>query len=370
MPENNLTDTQAAQSEAHDVRSVIITDRKFAYEYFGSIRDLLAGLSERKVETILVLEPETGIDPLLWPQTNIVEHPFLRLPLLWKRNYRDLTERLDKFRPTVVHCLGPKKIALARTVSRYFKIPAVVSLNSATLPRAAVSKIRTAFKAVIVPSESIAGQIRKKHSRISHLVKRIRFGVFVDRDCACFSQNGRIPSLITVADMDRFQDFEPLLSAIRHLAVDGYEFLAVLMGRGRAEKKIKEFITGVGLTQTVNMAEQTRPLQAILRGADIYIHLNPVNGFSQILIEAASAGLAVTADKSDMGKLLSTGKTAMFFDPSDELSIYAAIQKLLDRRELARDIARGLQSYIRDNHGLSNMTEELVKIYSADKSAL
>ncbi|MCD4830983.1 MAG: glycosyltransferase [Anaerohalosphaeraceae bacterium] len=369
MSDDNFTNTDSvepAEAGKHSPRPVVIVDGKFAYNQFAAIRDFLFGLCAQGIETAFVLPPDTGIDRQLWPRTEIIDYPLLKLPLLWKQNHKSLTDRLEKFKPTVVHCFGTTKIALAKSMSEHFNIPAILSLNSAVLPRGAISKIKTGFIAVIAPSQSIAENLRKNHGKISHLVKHIKFGTFVDESCTCFNLQNQLPSMITVSSLDKFQDAEPLLSALRHLAVDGNEFLAVLMGKGKAKKKIKEFVRAVGLGQTVNLAEETRPLQSIFRGADIYIHLDSVGGYSQMLTEAGSAGLAVAARKSDMGGLLNAGQTAIFFDQTDELSIYSTLQKLLNNRAMARNIAMELQNHLRDNHSISDMMNEFVKIYTTN----
>jgi len=61
--------------------------------------------------------------------------------------------------------------------------------------------------------------------------------------------------------------------------------------------------------------------------------------------------------------LIIEGKTAVVFDPDDELSIYNCLRQLFDRREFARQLARGAQQYLRENYSVSKMISSTLQIY-------
>jgi len=61
--------------------------------------------------------------------------------------------------------------------------------------------------------------------------------------------------------------------------------------------------------------------------------------------------------------LIIEDQTAVVFDPDDELSIYGSLQQLFNRREWARQLARGAQEYLRANHTVSNMISSTLRTY-------
>ena len=73
--------------------------------------------------------------------------------------------------------------------------------------------------------------------------------------------------------------------------------------------------------------------------------------------------MAVAACKGGVDDLIIEEQTAVVFDPGDELSIYSSLQRLFDRRELARQIAGGAQEYLRENHTVSNMITSTLRTY-------
>lgn len=351
------------QSGTEVIRPLLVSDSEMVQRFYSPLRHLLFGFEAQGIACCVVVPPNSQIESFLWPGIEIIEYPALRFPLFYRQNRRRLFSRIEKFKPTIIHCLGTARAFLARTIGRTFNIPVVVMINSSRQNFLRRWVINKGFSAVIAPSERIAEMFKKQNSKIAALVKQINTGTFVDDTCACFSRPGRIPGMVMVRDFLRFDDLEPSLNALRHLAVDGYEFLVVLMGGGPAEHKIRNFIRSVGLAHTVNISPEMKPLRAVFLGTDIFIQSYITEGLDPAMVEAASAGTAIAADKNNADGLLQNN-TAVFFDSRDELSIYSALQKLLDDRDMARKLASAGQDYLRSNNTVSSMIAELLKIYS------
>ena len=350
-------------NETDGIRPLLVSDTETVQRFCAPLRHLLFGFEAQGVSSCVVVPPNSQIESFLWPGIEIIEHPALRFPLFYRQNRRRLISRIEKFRPTIVHCLGTARARLAKTIGQTFNVPAVVTINSSKQNFLRRQTISTGFSTVIAPSERIAELFKKQNSKIAALVKQVNIGIFVDETCACFSRPGRIGSMVMVSDFLRFDDLEPLLGAVRHLAVDGYEFLVVLMGSGPAEHKIRNFIRGVGLSHTVSISPEIRPMREVFRGADVFIQPYVTERLEPALIEAASAGAAIATDKNNADNLLQNNTTAIFFDSRDELSIYSALQKLLDDKQLAKTLASAAQNYLRNNNTVSSMVDQLLEIY-------
>jgi glycosyltransferase involved in cell wall biosynthesis len=350
-------------SETDGIRPLLVSDTETVQRFCAPLRHLLFGFESQGIPSSVIVPPNSHIESFLWPGIEIIEHPALKLLLFYRQNRKILISRIEKFKPTIVHCLGTARAQLGKTISQIFNIPAVITINSSRHSFSRSRIINAGFSTIIAPSERIAEVFKKKNSKVAALVKQVNIGTFVDETCACFSRSERICSMIMMSDFIRFDNLEPLLGAVRHLAVDGYEFLVVLMGSGPAEKDIRKFIRGVGLAHTVNISPQIRPLREVFRGADIFIQPYVIERLDPALIEAASAGAAIATDKNNADDLLQNNTTAIFFDSRDELSIYSALQKLLDDKQLSRTLAAAAQNYLRNNHSVSSMVDELLEIY-------
>ncbi|GAI57350.1 unnamed protein product, partial [marine sediment metagenome] len=163
--------------------------------------------------------------------------------------------------------------------------------------------------------------------------------------------------------LDNADDFENLFNAVRHLMIDGYEFMMIVSGGGRAEGQLRKLLAALGLLQTVTIVPRLRPWRSVLATGDIFIQPQPSSTFNILLLEAMSVGSAVAACQGGVDDLIIEGQTAVIFDPNDELSIVGVLQRLLDRRDFARKIAKSAQEYLRQNHTVSKMISATLATY-------
>jgi glycosyltransferase involved in cell wall biosynthesis len=94
--------------------------------------------------------------------------------------------------------------------------------------------------------------------------------------------------MVTAHPMDNENDFKKLFGAVKHLAIDGYEFMLVITGGGKAEKQIWRLITSLGLSQIVTIVPRLEMLRSVLAAGDIFIQPVPRNTFNPLLLEAMS----------------------------------------------------------------------------------
>ncbi len=143
----------------------------------------------------------------------------------------------------------------------------------------------------------------------------------------------------------------------------GYLFMLVITGGGRAEKQVWKLLTARGLSQIVTIVPRLEMLRPVLAAGDIFIQPRPSDTFNPLLLEAMSVGAAVAGCKGGVDDLIIEDETAVVFDPADELSIYNTLRRLFDRRELAQQIAKAAQQYLRENYTVSNMISSTLQAY-------
>jgi glycosyltransferase involved in cell wall biosynthesis len=268
-----------------------------------------------------------------------------------------------KFKPTVLHCCSISKALLTKQLSYLLDVPYILTFNS--LRKYLFTPFISAdhCAALIAPSTVIAEHLMRTHQRLAERIIQINVGVFVEDTCACFADTARVASMVVARPGDNLSDLEPLLNAVKHLAVDGYEFVLVITGTGRAERKLHQLIKALGLSQIVTTVGNIQPLRAVFAGADIFINPQPGNRFNQQLLEAMSVGMAVAACSGGVDDLLIDEQTALLFEPDDELSVYSCLQRLLDKREFARQIAMAAQNHLREHHSVSKMVTSITQTY-------
>jgi glycosyltransferase involved in cell wall biosynthesis len=354
------------------LRPVLIVSEHTVFEYSISLERLLVGLADESIPVALVCPPNCDMASVVSGVVEVIRHPSLNLPLMGHLNTKGLVEQLTRLKPTVLHCLCESRAGLTKKLARQLDLPYVLSVNSLQqrwksfayqrqIHPLSISSNHCAK--IIVPTKSIADNVVKLYPRYAEQVEQINIGTFAGESNRCFSEPSRLPSMVIAHPFGHVDEFENLFGALRHLTIDGYEFMTVVIGSGRAEKQMRRLLAALGLLQIVTIVPRLKPWRSVVGAGDIFIQPVAGSAFNPLLLEAMSVGAAIAACKGGVDDLVIEEKTAVVFDPLDEHSIIRCLQRLLDRRELARQIARGAQEYLRENHSVSNMISSTLRTY-------
>jgi len=350
-------------ADRQSLRVGLIVSQRSVSEYPLSLERLLVGLADESIPVALVCPPGCDIGSMTLGAADVIRHPPIDLPLAERLGRRALAERLVEFKPTVLHCLCEGKASLAKRLAHRMDLPYVLTVNSLQR-RWGLSSVSARHCAkIIVPAPSIAANIAKVYPHFADRIEQINIGTFVAEGSACFSELARIATIVLAHPLDNADDFENLFSAVRHMILDGYEFMMLVMGGGRAESQVRRLLAALDLLRTVTVVPRLRPWRSVLAAGDIFIQPVVSSAFNPFLLEAMSVGAAVAACRGGVDDLIIEDKTAVVFDPNDELSIIRTLQRLLDRRELARKIAKAAQEYLRENHSVSKMISATLRTY-------
>jgi len=347
----------------NSVRLVLLVDRDTVNDFASVLRHIMAGLLEDSCPIALVCPIDADVDSIVSPAVEVIRYPLFKMPLFKPQNKKAVLAAVTKFAPTILHCYSDSRIRLTKYLSKQLNIPYVLTFNSIRKFLFAPFISANHCGALIASSQVIAEHIKRAYPNLAERVSRINIGAFAEDISACFSDTTRIICMVVAQQIGNPSDFEPLLNAVKHLAVDGYEFVLVITGTGPGEKKLHKMVGALGLSQIITTVGDIQPLRSVFAGADIFIAPQPSRRCNLRLLEAMSVGMAVAACRGGVDDFVIEDKTAAFFEPNDELSTYSCLQKLFDKREFAKQIAQAAQSHIREHHSVSNMVASLIQSY-------
>ena len=347
------------------LRPALLLDAAAVARFAPLLRRLLVGFASEGYASAMICPPQCDTSTIVSPLVETIPYPVFQLPIFARQNWQMLVDRLGEFEPTVLHCMSLGRSNLASHVAEELDIPYVLTFHTAHIGwhKPVVSPLRCA--AITASTAAAAERLRKAYPSISDRIVHVSDGTFVEDTCACFIEPGRVPSLVVAQPLDRMEHFEALLGAVRQLVVNGYKLILAIVGDGPAGHAVHRTIVQSGLALCVTMTGDIRPLRSIFAGADIFVQTRPADEGHTNLLEAMGVGLAVACNRQGADDFTVEDRSAVFFDPRDELSIYKSLQKLLDDRDFARRIAAAGQEYLRRNHSVSRMVEELIRIYTA-----
>jgi glycosyltransferase involved in cell wall biosynthesis len=347
-------------------RLALIASQRTLFEYSAFLERLLVGLADESIPVVLVCPPDCEVDAVVSGIAQVIRHPVFELPFTEHLNRKILVEQLAEFEPAILHCLCESNASLTMHLAGELGLPYVLTVNSLRKQWSRLPISQEHCARIIVPAKSIAESVAKTYPQFADRTRQINIGTFVQEKNNCFSNPSRLASVVVVpadGELDNVDDFENLFNAVRHLMIDRYEFMVVVVGEGRAEKQLRKLLTTLDLLQIVTIVGRLKPWHSVFAAGDIFIQPQPTSSFNPLLVEAMSVGAAVAACKGGVDDLIIENQTAVVFDPNDELSIKSTLQELFDKREFARKIAKEAQNYLRENHTVSKMISGMLQSY-------
>ena len=359
-----MTDAQTKPKDSEiPFRPALIIDKPEMKNYQACLQHLFVGLAEESFQSALICPPDAGASSVLCPSVELIYHPLLKIPLFRNQNRRSVLEKLNKYKPTVLHCFSSTKARLTRYLAETMNIPFLLTYNTSTHSKLSRVANSANCASLLALSGQIAADLESAFKNFKGSIEQLNTGTFVEDDCACFSAQATVRSMIIAQPLTNANDFKGLLNAVRHLVIDGYEFILAIIGKGSAEREIHRMIKKLGLSQVVTVVPEIEPLRSVFAGADIFIQPHSRPEFNSPLLEAMGVGLVVASSHNGSEDLLVENETTVFFDPYDELSVYSCLHNLLDNRDFARQIARNGQQFLRENYTVSGMIDSLKKYY-------
>ncbi|MBN2020074.1 MAG: glycosyltransferase family 4 protein [Sedimentisphaerales bacterium] len=362
MADKQMT-TESEAKAPKQPKVALIATRRIVTNYSLYLKHLLAGLADESVPALLVCPPGLDVDSIVPPAVEVVRHPAIDIPFLERHNRNLLLNRLAGFRPDLLHCLCETNAALVRWLARRLDLNYILNINS-IIPRFQYIPISTArCAAVIAPARTIAEHLAVAHPKLSDRIRQINIGTFVANATACFSHTDRLPGIVVAYPPDDHSEIDNLFKSFHRLAIENYEFMVALVGAGRDEKQLRKKLRATGLLRIVTLVPRLPGFESAMSAADIFIVPRPSQSFNSLLLSAMSAGSAVAACKGGVDDPIMENKTAMTFNPDDQLSIYNCLRRLFDSRELSRQVAADAQDHLRSNYLVSVMVSSTLALY-------
>jgi len=345
------------------LRVALIASGRTVCEYSMFLQRLLVGLADESVPVALVCPALHNVASAFTGTAEVINHPVFDLPLMGRLNIRLLIERLGKFKPTVLHCLCESHASLTAQLARRLDLPYVLSVNSLQKRRSSLVVSSPHCVRIITPAKSIADNLTGLFQDYAELIEQINMGTFAAETSGCFSRPSRLATIVMAHSSGKIDECENVFSAVRHLLIDGYEFMMVVTAGGRAERQLWKLLAALDLLSVVTLVPRLMPWRLVAPAGDIFIRPRPNDAFEPLLLEAMSVGTAVAGCRGGVDDLIVENQTAVVFNPDDELSIMRTLQRLLDRREFAGQLARSAREYVKENYTVSGMVAAMFGVY-------
>ncbi|MBN1974426.1 MAG: glycosyltransferase family 4 protein [Sedimentisphaerales bacterium] len=382
-------DSENVQKKSNRI-ALIASEHTFS-QYPVFLKHLLIGLADESIPAALVCPQRCNVESLVIGAVEIIRYPVLELPFAGYFNNKLLLEQLMKFKPTILHCLCESQAEETKYLAESLNLPYVLMVNSLhkhfSISSSAGKNLPISHvhcKKIITPMASITSNYTKTYPHYADIVQQVNHGTFTTVKTSCFSQTANYITIVMAYPASYCENIENIFNSIRHLKIDGYEFMIFLISSdslhprlsfftkrsvfpaavSKTENQLWKLLNALDLARFVTMVPSKITWRKVLASGDIFIYPCPCYVFNSILLEAMSVGTAIAAAPGGVDDLIIADETAVIFDNFDEPGIMQTLRKLIVRPEFARQIAKNAQQYVKRNHSVSNMIAQILQIYN------
>jgi glycosyltransferase involved in cell wall biosynthesis len=156
-----------------------------------------------------------------------------------------------------------------------------------------------------------------------------------------------------------------LLQAIKRLQKTGKKNLTCLVvGSGRQEAELKEFVYKAGLNGQVRFLGYRRDISDLLGLMDMLVIPSLRESFGLVAIEAMAMKVPVIASRiGGLEEIVAHEKTGLLVTPSDPMALAEAIRKLADNPAIRRRMGEAGRRRVVDNFGIETTVRETEGLY-------
>ena len=169
------------------------------------------------------------------------------------------------------------------------------------------------------------------------------------------------PVFISVGTVFPQKGFDRLLKVHQRLLDEGFPHLVKIVGDGYDFENIKNLISELQITETVEMTGFTDNPYPAVKNADFYILSSRYEGFPTVLFEAVTLKKNIIATEvSGVREILENGKLGLIVENSEE-GIYEGMKKALTHPESFDVYGETLKTYSMP-FTLENSVQSIIKI--------
>ena len=365
-----------------DMKSLCVAHIELGAHLYGGAQQvlyLLGELSKTEVRSVLICPEHSAVGDAARAAGIEVEAIPYRGDLDWRAAKR-IGKILTRHQVDLVHVHSRRGADIwGGLAARKLGLPCVLSRRVDNHERAwAVAAKYRLYDHVIAISEGIRdvliadGVAPDKVSCVRSAVDWERFQQPADK--AGLTARFDLPEDATVigiaAQLIPRKGHDVLLEALSDLIPRWPNLYLLVMGKGPSESAISEQTRTLNLSRHVHLVGFVEDLDYVLPSLDFLVHPARSEGLGVVLLQAASAGIAVIAcDAGGMPEAVIDQQTGLLVPPGDAAALKIAIERLLSEPERAETFGAKGRDRMLASFSLSAMAKGNVNVYRAVMAA-
>ncbi len=330
-----------------------------------TLEPVAIGLIDELVELLVICPQAADCSGLPAPPVEVVRYGRLRRWPFRGRTIDWLAGEIKSRKVQLLHALDASGVHLTRELARRTDLPYLISSYALGDARRLGGLDDHLLAAVLAASQAIRSEFLAGRGASAEKIRLVRPGVYQVQRPTCFSEPDRSVAIIAGGNMDHFGAFEAVLRTFVELRRRQYDCVFFLIGKGRAEKRLREQAKQLRLRQEVTFVDRQpgRQMPGIFKAADVFISPTSSREVDTWALLAMAAGVPVLAAADGVCDFLIDQRTAVCFKQGNSAELTAKLTALLDDRDAARRLAADALAYTREHHSPADMVAALRDIY-------
>jgi glycosyltransferase involved in cell wall biosynthesis len=172
----------------------------------------------------------------------------------------------------------------------------------------------------------------------------------------------------SVANYKRHKGVELLIRAVAGLVdpADRARLRLVLVGEGPLRSELEQLILDLELADVVILNGREHEARSVYGAFDVFAFASEAEGFPNVVLEAAAAGLPIVATPAGgTVEIVTQGETGLLVPIGDEGALVAALRSLIDDPAERQRLGAAAQREVLRRYGGDRMIEEFAALYRA-----
>jgi len=360
---------QSSDDPAEPLRLALLIDKEALQRIGPIVYRLCIGLVDQAVQATLIL-PE-GIDPQTLPfSINTLTYRQSFWPWQSARATRQLADELSAAQPQLIHCLTGSTTHICRKLSDMLNLPYVVSYTGMTQTECYGALNTNLCKGLMAYSEPVYELLNDVYHSMRDRLLLVRPGCHV-RSTANKDHRPQQQALTALAmgKMDVGGGFDLLMQAIAEVLQLHEEVIFFLIGQGPMENSLRRWIRSAKLTERVCLVPNLEQpvnrynLPQLFGMCDVFIIPAPMTLLASYPYEAMAAGATVIAPHNGALDTIKHQQTGLLFKSGHLDDLVTQLSDAFDDKQLRERLGQAGRQYIKKNHSVSNMINQLMNVY-------
>lgn len=173
-------------------------------------------------------------------------------------------------------------------------------------------------------------------------------------------------SLFDVAGLVDWKNIQIVIKALSEICSKKHKFnlYFYVSGEGPYRNELEKLIAKLSLEENVKLMGYTSNVGAILKEIDIFVHPAYAEGFGIAVVEAMLAEKPIIVSNAGaLPELIENNVSGLVVDPHDSQEWAAAILKLIENKEFAKELATNARKRAKEKFSIERFCKNYEKLY-------